>query len=401
MLLKFNCMAIDSSIVASTANTSRILFDIRDPNVYGKSHIKNAVNLFTSNLLLRRVQRGSLTIASLLPFSVVQQLKSDNGYDSIVLYDENSSNENEARAITVIASALRKEFPKKNTVYLNGGYSEFCDRYPSQCEFDYPVENPTPFQISINDLCDIANDPTDKNIFSPATDTTPVPILPNLYLGSALHSSKKELMDKLGITAILNVSKTCPVLFRNSYEYKTIPVDDTNSENISLYFDEAVKFIDDIIDKNGIVLVHCRAGISRSATICIAYLMRKYNYTLDQAYEYTKKKRSAISPNFNFLGQLLKLEDEISSTKFSDENRCPLTVTLPTMDRRCPLTVTLPTMDRDINSSCSKGPLTLAPLNSKKQQFFTYSPKSCVNFFSISSSSGNMSPLCPILLTPS
>lgn len=61
------------------------------------------------------------------------------------------------------------------------------------------------------------------------------------------------------------------------------------------------------------MLIHCQAGISRSATICLAYLMSKRKYSLEQAYEYVKERRSVISPNFNFMGQLLTWEREMQS----------------------------------------------------------------------------------------
>ena len=64
--------------------------------------------------------------------------------------------------------------------------------------------------------------------------------------------------------------------------------------------------------QNGKVLVHCNAGMSRSVTICLSYLIRVHGFSLDGAYEFIKEKKSNISPNFNFLGQLLGLE---SSTK--------------------------------------------------------------------------------------
>lgn len=55
------------------------------------------------------------------------------------------------------------------------------------------------------------------------------------------------------------------------------------------------------------------AGISRSVTLVIAYLMQHYGLTMQQAYQYVKEKRPAISPNLNFMGQLVEFEREVQS----------------------------------------------------------------------------------------
>ena len=62
------------------------------------------------------------------------------------------------------------------------------------------------------------------------------------------------------------------------------------------------------------MLVHCQAGISRSATICVAYLISRHRLRLDEAYEFVKTRRAVISPNFNFMGQLLNWETQIHSS---------------------------------------------------------------------------------------
>ena len=71
-------------------------------------------------------------------------------------------------------------------------------------------------------------------------------------------------------------------------------------------------FSDETKYSKGKVLVHCQAGISRSATLCLAYLITSHKVSLSDAFQYVKRRRNVISPNFNFMGQLLKLEAEVA-----------------------------------------------------------------------------------------
>lgn len=68
---------------------------------------------------------------------------------------------------------------------------------------------------------------------------------------------------------------------------------------------------DQIKANNGRVLVHCHAGISRSATICMAYIMSNMKLRMEDAYEFVKNRRRIVSPNFNFMGQLLNFESVV------------------------------------------------------------------------------------------
>jgi len=63
----------------------------------------------------------------------------------------------------------------------------------------------------------------------------------------------------------------------------------------------------------GKILIHCRAGISRSATICIAYLMYAGRLTLDEAHDYLKRRRPLISPNLNFMRQLAEFGSSLAT----------------------------------------------------------------------------------------
>ena len=68
---------------------------------------------------------------------------------------------------------------------------------------------------------------------------------------------------------------------------------------------------DSVKQRGGRVFVHCQAGISRSATICLAYLMHTQRVKLDEAFDFVKQRRHVISPNLAFMGQLLQFETDV------------------------------------------------------------------------------------------
>lgn len=102
-----------------------------------------------------------------------------------------------------------------------------------------------------------------------------------------------------------------------------INVEDWHEENLSSYFQECFNFIDEGI-ANGGILVHCHAGISRSPTIIIGYLMSRKRMTLEEAFHFVKQKKTIIKPNHGFLEQLKDLEEEMfgERSNFSlDDNK--------------------------------------------------------------------------------
>lgn len=74
-------------------------------------------------------------------------------------------------------------------------------------------------------------------------DHCPSEVLPYLRLGSSRHSSDIDLLRSVGVTAVLNVSTSCPNYFEDELLYKNIPVDDTLGAKILPWLDEAISFI--------------------------------------------------------------------------------------------------------------------------------------------------------------
>lgn len=65
-------------------------------------------------------------------------------------------------------------------------------------------------------------------------------------------------------------------------------------------------------------LIFCVAGVSRSASFCLAYLMKHCNLSLLNAYNYLKKRRPRIKPNCGFFRQLIKYEEKLRGCRSVD-----------------------------------------------------------------------------------
>ena len=99
-------------------------------------------------------------------------------------------------------------------------------------------------------------------------------VYPKLFVGGLLDASPGNL-DANGITHVLSVAKECDSNPGDNYVFKYIPLIDDDDPNMKNIFEEAFEFID-MGRKNGKVLVHCFMGVSRSVTVTIAYMIRKY-----------------------------------------------------------------------------------------------------------------------------
>jgi len=85
------------------------------------------------------------------------------------------------------------------------------------------------------------------------------------------------------------------------------------------HFEQACQFIDDARQSNGRVLVHCACGVSRSSTLCCAYLIKHHSMSIEEAIIHLRSRRHIIQPNSAFLRQLI-IYNETNQQSNSIEN---------------------------------------------------------------------------------
>ena len=142
-------------------------------------------------------------------------------------------------------------------------------------------------------------------------------ITEKIYISNELCAQEWKLLKDRKISHILVAGNFLKQNYPKDFKYLQLPINDAISQDLTLYFQEAFNFI----DESERVLVHCHAGVSRSASIIIAYLMLKNKWRYNEAFTHVKKKRPIINPNRGFVSQLKELErfletGEIDLSKF-------------------------------------------------------------------------------------
>ena len=167
------------------------------------------------------------------------------------------------------------------------------------------------FKISLSKTskkkCDKCQKLVDSHLFKIHYNSHPTEIFNWLYLGTFANACDIKEIRRLKINYILNVAGEC----KNKNlpkDIKELHFDIQDYENFELYdyFDEANEFINKCRLEGGVLLVHCKYGISRSASFIIAYLIKYMRYPVDYAFNFVFQKRNQIKPNEGFMYQLYK-----------------------------------------------------------------------------------------------
>ncbi|XP_029430998.1 dual specificity protein phosphatase 14-like [Rhinatrema bivittatum] len=153
-------------------------------------------------------------------------------------------------------------------------------------------------------------------------------ITPSLYLSNATSARNRSILSAKRITCIVNATMDVQRPTWPGVDYVRVPVADLPHARLSDYFDTVADRIRLVERHSGRTLVHCVAGVSRSATLCIAYLMKYEGLSLREAYSWVKSRRPMICPNAGFWHQLMVYEKRLfgkSSVKMegpAETGRC-------------------------------------------------------------------------------
>uniref|UniRef100_A0A8I6APG2 protein-serine/threonine phosphatase n=1 Tax=Rattus norvegicus TaxID=10116 RepID=A0A8I6APG2_RAT len=144
---------------------------------------------------------------------------------------------------------------------------------------------------------------------------SPTQIFEHVFLGSEWNASNLEDLQNRGVRYILNVTREIDNFFPGVFEYHNIRVYDEEATDLLAYWNDTYKFISKAKKHGSKCLVHCKMGVSRSASTVIAYAMKEYGWNLDRAYEYVKERRTVTKPNPSFMRQLEEYQGILLASK--------------------------------------------------------------------------------------
>ena len=141
-------------------------------------------------------------------------------------------------------------------------------------------------------------------------------VVPNLFISGEALAMSEERLRQLGIGAI--VACGCKSHFPAKFLYHEVHVQDNANAKIGHLLRPAANFIAKALAAGKPVLVHCKAGICRSATVIIAYLLmhrRDLVGSVDDALTLIKAARPCAFPREEFLAACERLNAEVKHIK--------------------------------------------------------------------------------------
>ncbi|NWW86209.1 DS13B phosphatase, partial [Rhynochetos jubatus] len=154
-------------------------------------------------------------------------------------------------------------------------------------------------------------------------------VWPNLYVGDLYVARDKAQLSRMGISHVVNAAAgrfridTGPKFYKDLLvDYYGVEAEDNPNFDLSIYFHPVARYIRAALNSpRGKVLVHCAMGISRSATLVLAFLMICEDMSLADAIR-TVRSHRGICPNSGFLKQLWELDLQLGRRKGRGAEAC-------------------------------------------------------------------------------
>jgi hypothetical protein len=131
----------------------------------------------------------------------------------------------------------------------------------------------------------------------------------------------RELLRELGIEHVVRLGDEDDIaeyVTHDDITYVTVLLDDSTTAEMPVWWlDQMTQYI---FNCDGCVLVHCYMGMSRSVSLCIAYLMRYHNMRFEQALQHMLKCRPCSSPNSKFRLDLALYDVELCRRRGACQN---------------------------------------------------------------------------------
>ena len=149
-------------------------------------------------------------------------------------------------------------------------------------------------------------------------------ILPHVWVGDMYYT--KSFLKENQIEHVINASYfECSHDMRQHIpKYYEIDVMDMKNANITIHFETVFDIINKAVSEGENVLLHCQAGISRSITLMIAYILKKQAVDNDESKKWLtvediltdiQSKRRCADPNEGFRKQLQRLAEQLIYTR--------------------------------------------------------------------------------------
>eukprot|EP00045_Choanoeca_perplexa_P017124 m.242882 g.242882 ORF g.242882 m.242882 type:complete len:397 (-) comp17455_c2_seq1:202-1392(-) len=301
------------------------IIDVRSRKDYEKSRLCSAFNLINAPILLRRLRAGCLPLTKAIQSSSQEPI-SDNVFESrtVVVYGYGTRDCDSERLAAVLSGCIASQY---TCHFVERGYAALCE-LGHQIRSYQSSSSPSASShrsLQASRPLSLVGLPLRTDFLAPSTPrrqlccqrssgTTEAlsRVMQGLYVGCVHDATDEALLLETGISHVLSVIEQAPDVPAFADHHHLAIADNMNAAlGLLPHLKTLAMLVHEAIKDNGRVLIHCSAGISRSPTVALAYLMLHQGQSLAAAQKLVSAARPIVSPNLAFLGVLQQLEAEI------------------------------------------------------------------------------------------